>query len=461
MRTRKIIRRSFLTVLVLAILYLIHYCWISFPIISGYGAKVMGSAIFNAGRKESQVREQELSFSPMGIGSFTVDYKDSTVTGSVFGLARKKAVFRNGLGCTILNDSTEAALKAQKINLPIPPFEQVDSMAWPMGDRLADTLPSGVDMTNLKKVIENDFIEKDPNYPVRTRAIIVLYKGQMIAERYADGFNRNTRLIGWSMTKSIMSALVGILVREGKINIDAPAPVPEWKNDQDPRHAITIRNLLQQSSGLNFEENYTKSSDATRMLYQQSDMGAFTASHPLKDKPGTVFYYSSGNSNIISRIIRQTVGDSLYYIFPYQKLFSKIGIRSAIIEPDESGNFVGSSYSYATARDWARFGLFYLNDGISLGERILPEGWVKQSAEPASSAKKGQYGFQFWLNAGRDSIPPKYPHAPRDMYYADGFENQHVFVIPSKKMVIVRLGLTQHQNFDGDLFLNEILSAVQ
>jgi CubicO group peptidase (beta-lactamase class C family) len=172
-------------------------------------------------------------------------------------------------------------------------------------------------MNLLKKLIENDFIEKDPSTPVRTRAIVVLYKGQLILERYADGFTENTRLIGWSMTKSITSALIGILVRQGKLNIDAPAPVPEWKNIQDPRHAITIKNLLQQSSGLNFEENYTKSSDATRMLYQQSNMGAFTASHSLKDKPGTVFYYSSGNSNILSRIIRQTVGDSLYYFFHY------------------------------------------------------------------------------------------------------------------------------------------------
>jgi CubicO group peptidase (beta-lactamase class C family) len=136
-------------------------------------------------------------------------------------------------------------------------------------------------------------------------------------------------------------------------------------------------------------------------------------------------------------------------------------MRSALLEADESGNFVGSSYSYATARDWARFGLFYLDDGISQQERILPEGWVRQSTEPASSAKKGEYGFQFWLNAGRDSIPPKYPHAPRDMYFADGFENQHVFIIPSKKIVIIRLGLTQHHNFDGDQFLREILSAVQ
>jgi len=236
--------------------------------------------------------------------------------------------------------------------------------------------------------------------------------------------------------------------------------VPEWSNTNDPRHSISMKNLLQQRSGLDFVEKYSRSSDATRMLFEKAEMGSYTASRPLKTKPGSVFYYSSGNSNILSRIIRQTLGDSSYYSFPYQQLFYKLGMYSAVLEPDPSGTFVGSSYMYATARDWARFGLLYLNDGMFNNERILPEGWVAQSTRPASADKQG-YGYQIWLNAGGDTLIKKYPAAPADMFYADGFESQLIFVIPSEKMVIVRLGLTQHNNFNANKFLQDVLASVK
>jgi hypothetical protein len=288
-----------------------------------------------------------------------------------------------------------------------------------------------------------------------------LYDGQIVGEEYADGTSARTRLQGWSMTKSVMSALIGILVKEGKIKIDSNAAVPEWSDEDDPRHEITVKNLLQQSSGLDFLENYAKASDATIMLYERADMGRFTARHKLKDKPGSVFYYSSGNTNILSRLVRQTLGDSSYYAFPNLQLFSRVGMKSAVMEPDASGSFVGSSYMYATARDWARFGLLYYNDGRWLGQEILPPGWVQMSRIPASSCLKGEYGFQFWLNAGDVNGDRKFPQAPPDLFYADGFESQFVFIIPSKKLVIVRLGLTQHNNFDAGEFLKGIISAVK
>jgi CubicO group peptidase (beta-lactamase class C family) len=312
----------------------------------------------------------------------------------------------------------------------------------------------------LQSAVQNIFVEEDTIWPIRTRAVIILFNGQLIAERYADGFTAKTRLSGWSMTKTVTGALIGILVKQGKLYIDAPAPVPEWRNISDPRHSITVTDLLQQRSGLDFEENYSKSSDATRMLFQEADMGGFTASRPLKSQPGSVFYYSSGNSNILSRIIRQTVGDSLYYCFPYQQLFYKLGMYSAVIEPDASGTLVGSSYMYATARDWARFGLLYLNDGVFNKEMILPEGWVAQSTRPASTEKQG-YGFQIWLNTASDTLIKRYPAAPADMFYADGFESQLIFIIPSKNLVVVRLGLTQHNNFDGNKFLHDVLASIK
>ena len=264
------------------------------------------------------------------------------------------------------------------------------------------------------------------------------------------------------MSKSITSALTGILVKQNRLTVNDPAPVPEWKSNSDPSHSITLMQLLQHTTGLEFEEEYAKSSHATRMLFQKADMGAYAASLPLKYAPGSVFHYSSGNSNILSRIIRQTVGDDDYPAFPYEQLFYKLGMRSVIMEPDASGTFVGSSYCFANARDWARFGLLYINDGIAGQEQLLPEGWVKQTVIPASAAMMGEYGFQWWLNAGEknNSSNRWYPSLPTDMFFADGFEGQNIFIIPSEKLVIVRLGLTRKSRWGEEKFISAVMHAV-
>lgn len=460
---KKTLKRIVLLLVLGGLAYGIYYCSISFPIISGYGAKNMCSAVFVAGRNEQQVRTQELGFFPMKLGTFKVDYTDSSVTGSVFGFAKCRAIYRKGLGSTLVNEVSEQELRNQHFQLGHFPNSNPDTVAWPMGDKLTDSFPAGIDIAKLQQAMQHIFIEKDTVKPIRTRAVIVLYDGKIVAEQYAPGFTKDTKLLGWSMTKSVTSALIGMLVRNGKLTLDNPAPVPEWQEEKDARHAITLKDLLQQSSGLNFVEDYGKSSDATKMLFEKADMGAYTASHTLKDKPGAVFYYSSGNTNLLSRIIRQTVGENAYHSFPYDSLFYPLGMYSATLEPDGSGTYVGSSYMYATARDWARFGLLYLNKGLYNNKRILTEDWVQQSAVPASSTQKGEYGFQFWLNAGskNNNKNREYPSAPTDMYYADGYEGQRVFVIPSKKLVVVRLGLTQHHNFNSDAFIGEVISAVK
>ena len=460
MKKRRV-KRVLLIVLLIVLGYGIRYCWGSFPIISGYGAKILGSAVFVSGRPETQVRREELSFFPLSLGHYTVDYKDSSVHGSVLGLAGKTAVFRHGLGVTLVNQMSESDLRAEPLDLAAHPHINADTIAWPLGDRVADTLPKSLDTIALKHAIDAIFDEKDTAHSIRSRAVVVIYKGQLVAERYAPEFNRSTPLLGWSMTKSITSALIGMLVKEGKLQVEAPAPVPEWKDVADPRHKIALRDLLQQASGLDFEEDYTKSSDATKMLFQRADMGGYTASHSLKNAPGTFWYYSSGNSNILSRIIRQTIGDKGYYRFPYDSLFYPLGMYSAVMEPDASGTFVGSSYMYATARDWARFGLLYLQDGVYAGQRLLPEGWVKSSVTPSNAAFRGQYGFQFWLNAGAKGNPGDrlYPHAPVDLFCADGYEGQNVFIIPSRQLVVVRLGLSHDPKFDADAFLGDLLKA--
>jgi CubicO group peptidase (beta-lactamase class C family) len=223
-----------------------------------------------------------------------------------------------------------------------------------------------------------------------------------------------------------------------------------------------LNNLLQASSGLKWSESYfSPTADFHSMFIKSDDKGAYAASRPLAHEPGTFFQYSSGSTNIISRIIRQTVGDTAYYKFAYKKLFYKIGMNHAIIEPDASGTYVGSSYSFASARDWARFGMLYLNDGMWKGERILPEGWVKYSVTPAPHAERGKYGAHWWLNSGdRDNPTDRmYPDLPADAYWADGFEEQYVMVIPSRELVIVRLGVSHH-GFDFNALVKGVIAAL-
>lgn len=215
-KVRTIIKR-FLQLLLLLLLaglgYGIHYCWVSFPIISGYGAKNLCSAIFVAHRDAQQVKAQELHFFPMTLGHFEINYADSSVTGTVWGFAKRKAIYRSGLGATLVAGLPEDAVRAQRFVLAAPPALNTDTINWPLGNRISHSpLPPGIDSLQLQQAVQAAFTEKDTARPVRTRAVVVLYKGQLVAEQYAPGFTKDTRLLGWSMTKSITSALIGILV---------------------------------------------------------------------------------------------------------------------------------------------------------------------------------------------------------------------------------------------------------
>lgn len=456
MTLTKTLKRTGLIVLAALSVFIIHYCWISFPVITGFASKNAASSIFVAGRTIESVKSQELAFSPISLAKITVNFKDSSVTASLFGLAKRKCIYRKGLGCTTINDLSEKEIRAQHFNLALPPNINTDTIPWPQGDLISDQISSAINKEKLYQAIQNVFKEPDTLHKVYTRAVVVVYDGKLIAEQYAPGFNKNSKMLGWSMTKSVISALTGILIQQGKLNLMAPAPVPEWEKINDPRHIITIKNILQQSTGLDFEEDYQKSSDATKMLFESGNMSGYAASRPIKDTPGTVFYYSSGNTNILSKIIRQTLGDSMYYRFPYDSLFYKIGMYSAVIEPDASGTFVGSSYMYATPRDWARFGLLYLNNGTWNNQQILPKEWVTQTYTPTPSSPLKDYGYMFWLNgfdADKNAMR-HFPDVPADMYCASGYGGQKVVIIPSKKLVVVRLGLNPVN--DNDLLKNII-----
>jgi CubicO group peptidase (beta-lactamase class C family) len=250
--------------------------------------------------------------------------------------------------------------------------------------------------------------------------------------------------------------MVGILVKQGKLDILKPTGLNEWK--QDERSKITLNDLMQMQSGLKWNEDYGNRSDVTLMLHCESDMGHFALERPISYTAGTHWYYSSGSTNIVSKLIRrQFDNDSAYYVFANNQLFNKIGMPDAVFEADPSGTRVGSSYLYATARDYARFGLLFMNDGVFNGERILPEGWVKYTTT-AASASNGSYGSFFWLNRSK-----RLPSVPEDMFACDGHDGQHIYILPTQELVIVILGYspTSKGGMNTDRLLKDILVTLK
>jgi len=438
------------------------------PIGTGYVAKYLCSGVFISGRNPDDIfREDVAPVNPLAaVVSVNIDRPNKRVTAGSFGLFKAAAIYREGCGCTLAVGVSEEDLRKQDIAAAVQRKKHADDLPWPDGNgEISGPLPAGVDEAKLSKALDNAFAESGSEKLKYTRAVLVVYDGRLIAERYAPGFDRNMPLLGWSMSKSITNALVGIMVKNGKLRLNDPAPVPEWQKEGDPRGKITLDQLLRMSSGLEFEEVYKPLYDATKMLYGSSDFAAYAASKPLAVSPDTKWSYSSGTANIISRIVR-TEAEKNYrnsYTFMKEELFDRIGMQSVVPEPDPSGTYVGSSYTFATPHDWARFGLLYLQDGVWNGERILPEGWVAYTTTPTPGAPKGEYGALFWLNAGPVSDPGKrrWPSSPADAYSADGYQEQKVVVIPSKKLVLVRFGATSvRKAWNTDAFIADVLAAL-
>ena len=428
------------------------------PIATGYAAKLLCSGVFVAGRSQSSLLAEDLdAFAWL---RSRVDPAERTATSDWLGLGRSTAVYRDGLGCALAVDASVAELRAQGFDPGRTPDRS--GIPWPLGDRTEAFRLAGLDGPALDAAVDSAFGELDPAVQRRTRAVIVLYRGQLVAERYAQGFDASTRLLGWSMTKSVLAALLGIQAGHGRLDLDSPAPVSAWKSDS--RAAITPDELLRMTSGLEFSEQYGPFADATAMLFRSHSAAAYAARSPLAHAPGSVWSYSSGSSNLLAEILRTTfAGDSLaYHRFPREALFERIGMRSSVLETDSAGTFVGSSFGWATARDWARFGLLHAQDGVWLGERVLPEGWVARIRRPTPHAPQGRYGAHWWLNAGTPGAPDDrpFPALPTNLFYASGYEGQSVVVLPSHELVVVRLGQSEPEAaFDLEGFLIAVLAA--
>lgn len=440
-------RRQWLLVIVTIVVATLGFYAYQFAVVgSAYVAHMLCSGVFVSGRTADAVSDPDLSaddLAPLRYVSSHIDSQSRVVTAHVLGVARRTAVYRDHLGCVVSDDDRSGSKTA------IAPSHD-DNAIDASEDR------------RLVAAMDWAFAEPDPQHLRRTRAVVVLHEGRLIGERYAAGFTRNTPLIGWSMGKSIVNALAGILVGRGAMSLSAPMSIDAWPTD-DPRHAITLDHLLRMSSGLDFDEDsINPRGGVLYMLLRTPDVPAYAESSLLAAAPGTRWRYSSATTNVITGAMRRVVGEADYATFPRRALFDRIGMHSAVMETDADGNFIGSSFMWATARDWARFGQLYLDDGVWRGERILPQGWVTYSRTPAPAAPDRRYGAHFWLTIadGYRRGSPGF-EMPADAFHAIGHEGQFVTIIPSRRVVIVRLGLTRSAGaWAHDEFVSRVLRAL-
>jgi CubicO group peptidase (beta-lactamase class C family) len=443
--------KNFFKILVLLIIAVLIYLRIAiYPqldLISGFSSKSVASGHFLDNRSKKMIEQSDNDIDKIDWATNEINESGKYTTASVHGLKERKAIYREGLGATLINNDFDVSKpyevpKRNKTNNNLP---------FPYGNNEPkDTVFANVDYDKLNAAIANAFDKKGLK-DKRTRSVIVIYKDKIIAEGYDVGFNKNSRILGWSMTKSLTSTYFGILQKQGKLNIMNPAPIAEWKNDE--RKNITINDLLHMNSGLEWEEDYNKISDVTHMLFQAEDMSQTQVEKQAAFKPNTHWCYSSGTTNLLSGILRKQFKTHQKYLdFWYSALLDKISMNSAIVETDMAGNFVGSSYGWATTRDWAKLGLLYLHKGKWNGEQLFEESWVKYVATPTNTSN-GRYGAQFWLNAGG-----YFPDVPKEMFYCSGYQGQMVAVFPNHDLVIVRMGLSEDFDFNG--FLKKILQSI-
>jgi CubicO group peptidase (beta-lactamase class C family) len=364
---------------------------------------------------------------------YQLDRAARTVDVSVMGLLASHVAFHDGLGCVRLNGS----------KAPYLPKSDIDALKVPKRPPLLPEIagPGIVEPSDpgLKAALDHAFEEPAEPPFRRTKAVVVVHGGKVIAERYAAGIGVDTQLPGFSMTKSVINALIGILTQKGVVTPSFPAPIPEWRAASDPRHEIEVEHLMRMTTGLALDETGS-GFDPSNQMYLYDDMAGFAVKAPLIAPPGTRWHYSSATTELLARIIRDSTGGPEQSLaFAWRELFNPLGMRNVTVEFDPNGTLQGSNNMLASARDWARFGLLYLNDGVVGGERILQEDWVGFSA---SATLNTDYGAGFWTNRS------EHPYArgrvrigiPHDAFFASGNLGQRVMIIPSHELVIVRLG---------------------
>jgi CubicO group peptidase (beta-lactamase class C family) len=371
-----------------------------------------------------------------------VDVSRRQVRTTALGAFESRAAYHDGRGCIVEGETeaTDATVPRDILTLPGSPA---------LLPEIAGPAPVAPINDELRAAVDAAFAEPD-GPPYRwTKAVIIAHDGRIVAEKYAPGVGIDTPLLGYSATKSVVNALIGVLVREKRLSVGQPAPVAAWRDPADRRHAITIDHLLRMTSGLalgnSLEERHKGWDPSARMLFIERDKAGFAESVALESAPGSAWNYADGNTVILSRIIRHAVGGHAEDVlrFARHELFDPLGMRTVTFPFDATGTPLGSSAMLASARDWARFGLLYLNDGVVGERRILPEGWVRYSSTPTPVAWIG-YGAGWWTNVGSSegATRRRTRGMPPDSFFASGLLGQYVVVAPSARLVVVRLGVS-------------------
>ncbi|TCK39293.1 CubicO group peptidase (beta-lactamase class C family) [Paraburkholderia sp. BL8N3] len=436
------------------------------PVGTGYAAKILCTGVFVSGRPADAVIGEDIMAGVhplLKLVRASVDVERRQARASFLGFATREAEFRPGLGCTLALGAPVKALSlaSQDMSSRAPPAAPPLPSAAP---------PADVDVRKLRTAVDSAFDEPDPREPRRTRALVVMYRGKVIAERYAPGFTGETPLIGWSMSKSVTGVLVGMLVKEGRLSLDASSLVPQWRGAHDPRARITLDEMLRMTSGLHFNEDYDDPlSDVALMIFTQPDEPAFAAGKPLDAAPGTRWEYSSGTSAILASVIRQALGGTAedYLEFPRRALFDPLGMRTAVFEPDAAGMLASAAFVSASAHDWVRFGQFLLQDGVWNGTRLLPAGWVRYMSSVTALSPRHDFGAHAWVRVPEPFDSHSHnqewpgPSLPADAFHVVGHEGQFVSVIPDRELVVVRLGLSRPESaWDHEAFLARLLAAI-
>ncbi|MCM2471979.1 serine hydrolase [Rhizobium sp. CG5] len=420
---------------------------------TGYAAKIVCSNVFLAKRDGAQVLAQDVQAPGhplLRTVHVDVDRERGRVTARMLRVfAPATAVYREGLGCANVADGGDLQTVLDAPPVALPPLPAAAHGLWPAGgDRIVNDPRLGA-------------LLSDPDLIGRgMRAVVIVKDGRLVGEAYGPAFDRDTPLLGWSMTKTVNAAILGRAVAEGRLDLEAQGLFPQWSDE--PRAAITPADLMAMQSGLQFNEDYGGVTDVTRMLYLEPDMAAFSGAMPSVADPGTVFNYSSGTSVMLARLWMNTFEDPAAALaYPRLALFAPLSMTSAVMETDQAGTFVASSYLYATAPDWARFGQFLLQDGVWNGARLLPAGFVQSMQAPTQASGRSYTNGQAW-QVGPGNEPDERFGLPGDAYWALGHDGQSMAIVPSERLVVVRLGLTPYSvGYRPQPFVKAVIDALK
>ena len=361
-----------------------------------------------------------------------VDRTARSIDVSAAGLLASHAIFREGLGCVLVHGSSEPyVLKSDIEALKVP-------KAPPLLPAIAGQEIVQPSDPALRAALDHAFEEPAEPPFRRTKAVVIVHDGKVIAERYAAGIGVDAPLMGFSMTKSVVNALIGILTQQGLVTPSMPAPIPEWRGDL--RREIEVEHLMRMTTGLALDETNSGFDPASQMVYLHDDMAGFAVNAAVVAPPGTRWAYSSPTTQLLARIVRDAVGGPEQTLaFAWRELFNPLGMRNVTLEFDGSGTLQGSTYMLASARDWARFGVLFVNDGIVGGKRLLHEDWVDFSA---AATLDSDYGAGFWTNRSEHERARGRVRLgiPRDAFFASGDLGQRIVIMPSQRLVVVRLG---------------------